>query len=118
MSHIPPGNSDCWTIFSREYTKLTNRYESTIAAQFFGHTHNEELKIFYDGEGPSARPTNVAFIGGSLTTYSDTNPGYRIYTVDGERPDSTFVNTYSRTMILATVKKRSSKSGNSSSSIS
>jgi len=100
MSHIPPGNSDCWTTFSREYTKLTNRYESTIAAQFFGHTHNEELKIFYDGEGPSARPTNVAFIGGSLTTYSDTNPGYRIYTVDGERPNSTFAVLEQSTWIM------------------
>ena len=91
LSHIPPGNSDCWTIFSREYVKLINRYESTVAAQFFGHTHAEEIKIFYETTGTESRVTNVAFIGGSLTTYDGINPGYRVYTVDGERPNSSFV---------------------------
>jgi len=90
LSHIPPGNSDCWTIFSREYVKLINRYESTVAAQFFGHTHAEEIKIFYETTGTESRATNVAFIGGSLTTYDGINPGYRVYTVDGERPNSSF----------------------------
>ena len=90
MSHIPPGNSDCWTIFSREFAKIINRFESTVAAQFYGHTHNEEYKVFYDAVNPS-RAVNVAFVGGSLTTYSDMNPGYRVYTVDGPRIGSTYV---------------------------
>jgi len=90
LSHIPPGNSDCLTIFSREYVKLINRYESTVAAQFFGHTHAEEFKIFYDKTGPDGRATNVAFIGGSLTTYDAINPGYRVYIVDGERAGSSY----------------------------
>jgi sphingomyelin phosphodiesterase len=91
MSHIPPGNYDCWAVFSREYTKIVNRYESTITAQFFGHTHADEFKVFYDLQDPT-RPTNVAFMGPSLTTYTKKNPGYRVYTIDGERKDSTWVN--------------------------
>ena len=92
LSHIPPGNSDCWTIFSREFAKIINRFESTVAAQFYGHTHNEEYKVFYDAVNPT-RAVNVAFVGGSLTTYSDMNPGYRVYTVDGPRIGSTYVSS-------------------------
>ena len=90
LSHIPPGGGDCWTIFSREFAKIINRFESTVAAQFYGHTHKDEYKIFYDTVDVN-RPVNVAFIAPSLTTYSRLNPGYRTYTVDGQRPDSTWV---------------------------
>ncbi|XP_046645796.1 sphingomyelin phosphodiesterase-like [Daphnia pulicaria] len=97
LSHIPPGSGDCWTIFSREFSKIINRFESTVAAQFYGHTHKDEYKIFYDTVDVN-RPVNVAFIAPSLTTYSKLNPGYRTYTVDGQRPDSTWsvldFNTY------------------------
>ena len=90
MSHIPPGNSDCLSVFSREFGKIISRFESTVAAQFYGHTHNEEYKIFYDSANAS-RPINVAFIAGSLTSYSDLNPSYRVYTVDGNRTGSSWV---------------------------
>ncbi|KAK4010699.1 sphingomyelin phosphodiesterase [Daphnia magna] len=89
LSHIPPGNGDCWTIFSREFSKIINRFESTVAAQFYGHTHKDEYKVFYDTV-ELTRPVNVAFIAPSLTTYSKLNPGYRTYTVDGQRPGSTW----------------------------
>lgn len=90
LSHIPPGNGDCWTIFSREFSKIINRFESTVAAQFYGHTHKDEFKIFYDLVDRN-RPTNVAFIGPSLTPFTELNPGYRVYTIDGSRPGSTWV---------------------------
>ena len=61
-----------------------------MAAQFYGHTHNEEFKVFYD-EVNTTRATNIAYVGGSLTTYSDMNPGYRVYTVDGPRTGSSWV---------------------------
>ncbi|KAK4018537.1 hypothetical protein OUZ56_000587 [Daphnia magna] len=89
VSHIPPGNNDCWSTFSREFSKIINRFESTVAAQFYGHTHKDEFKIFYDLVNAS-RPTNVAFMGPSLTTFTDLNPGYRVYTIDGRRPGSTW----------------------------
>lgn len=78
------------SVFSREYNKIINRFESTVTAQFFGHTHTDEFKIFYDTEDPN-RPTNVAFLGPSVTTYLHLNPGYKVYTIDGERQDSTYV---------------------------
>ena len=49
-----------------------------MTAQFFGHTHFDEFEVFYDTEDIS-RPTNIAYIGPSVTPYYDLNPGYRIY---------------------------------------
>lgn len=76
--HIPPGHPDCLKIWSRNYYKVVQRYESTITAQFFGHTHFDEFEVFYDTNDVS-RPTNIAYIGPSVTPYYDLNPGYRIY---------------------------------------
>jgi len=64
-------------------------------AQFFGHTHQDEFEIFYDHDhSPNSisqfRPTNVAFIGPSVTTFGNVNPGYRIYTVDGNYEGSSY----------------------------
>ena len=107
------------------------RYESTIAGQFFGHTHNDHYQMFYDvtdvtntdsdqqdttgrdvtgqkygnqqqqqrlddvtvqnGGRKKLRPIGVAFIGPSVTTHTNLNPGYRIYTVDGARRHTTRV---------------------------
>jgi len=89
ISHIPPGNSDCMSVFSREYNKIINRFESTVAGQFFGHTHKDEFKIFYDIEDPS-RATSVAYIGPGVTTFDYLNPGYKVYIIDGQRENSTF----------------------------
>jgi sphingomyelin phosphodiesterase len=72
-----------------------NRFESTITAQFFGHTHQDEFELFYNTEAdPNSidfmRPTNIAYICPSVTTFGNVNPGYRIYTIDGTYRGSTF----------------------------
>lgn len=54
---------------------------------FYGHTHNDEFQIFYDPQD-SSRPTEVAYITGSVTTWPTINPGYRIFTVNGEESGS------------------------------
>ncbi|XP_054266219.1 sphingomyelin phosphodiesterase-like isoform X1 [Macrosteles quadrilineatus] len=88
IGHIPPGHSDCLKVWSRNYYAIINRYESTVTAQFFGHTHYDEFELFYDNED-LGRAINVAFIGPSVTPYNDLNPGYRIYYVDGDHDKST-----------------------------
>lgn len=55
-------------------TVSLGRYENTLAAQFFGHTHVDEFEIFYDEETLS-RPLAVAFLGPSATTFINLNPG-------------------------------------------
>lgn len=53
IGHIPPGYSDCLKVWSRNYYKIIERYESTITAQFYGHTHFDEFEMFYDPQNPS-----------------------------------------------------------------
>lgn len=48
IGHIPPGSEDCLKTWSHNYYEIVARYENTIAAQFFGHTHHDEIEVFYD----------------------------------------------------------------------
>ncbi|KAA0194494.1 hypothetical protein HAZT_HAZT006754, partial [Hyalella azteca] len=62
---------------------MTRRYEDTITAQFYGHTHYDEFELFYD-PFRRYRVTNVAFIAPSQTSYYAMNPGYRVYKVQAQ----------------------------------
>ena len=46
--------------------------------------------MYFDGANPKNRATHTAFVAPSLTTYSRINPAYRIYTIDGNYPGSSF----------------------------
>lgn len=48
IGHIPPGASDCMKVWSDNFYRIVERYESTIAAQFYGHSHADEFEVFYD----------------------------------------------------------------------
>jgi sphingomyelin phosphodiesterase len=61
---------------------LLYRFSDIIIAEFNGHTHNDEFKVYYNEEGTEAFAT--AWNGGSITTYSNVNPNYRVYDVDDE----------------------------------
>ncbi|KAE8628367.1 hypothetical protein XENTR_v10007483 [Xenopus tropicalis] len=97
IGHIPPGL--CLKSWSWNYYRIVNRYESTIAAQFFGHTHLDEFEMFYDEE-TLTRPVSVAFISPSVTTFINLNPGYRVYQIDGEYPESSHMVLDHETYIL------------------
>ncbi|KAK7087201.1 sphingomyelin phosphodiesterase-like [Littorina saxatilis] len=87
LSHFPPGHQ--LKAFAWNYYRLINRYESTVVGQFHGHTHKDEYEVFYDLHNTS-RALGVSYVGGSVTLYSYTNPGYRIYTIDGNYTDSSW----------------------------
>ena len=55
------------------------RYKNIIRGQFYGHTHYDEFKVFYDEDGT---PMNIAYVAPSQTTWEHYNPAYRIYTID------------------------------------
>ena len=69
------------------------RYEGSIAGIFYGHTHKDHFQVFFDPEDPE-KPTKVGFVAQSQTMYTDMNPGYKVYTVDGGRENSTYVSEY------------------------
>ncbi|GMR34411.1 hypothetical protein PMAYCL1PPCAC_04606, partial [Pristionchus mayeri] len=83
ISHIPSGDNYCLKGWAHNFYEIVNRFENTIAAQFYGHTHYDHFQLYSDDSNPAGRPTHINFISPSLTTESYTNPAYRIYTIDG-----------------------------------
>jgi sphingomyelin phosphodiesterase len=72
---------------------------ATIAGLFWGHTHEDQLIIYYDYLASSLNtttglrnttavdytsPLNVAFIGPSIVPITNNNAGWRIYQVDAK----------------------------------
>ncbi|KAH8407108.1 hypothetical protein KR222_006554, partial [Zaprionus bogoriensis] len=81
LTHIPSGDSDCWTDWAREYNRLLARFSRTITGIFNGHTHTDELAVHYTDAGLAAA---VSWNGGSLTSYTNKNPNYRIYELSAD----------------------------------
>lgn len=81
MSHIPT-NKDCMNTWSRIYNALVDRYSYTIRGIFAGHSHADELEIFYSAS--SKKAINATFIAPSLTTYSNRNPSFRVFEIDAD----------------------------------
>ncbi|KAG0355265.1 Metallo-dependent phosphatase-like protein [Gamsiella multidivaricata] len=84
IGHVGPSQTDCLQNWSALYYQVVQRYSPhVIAEQFFGHTHYDEFALYY---GPGAKSTqnaiSTAWIGPSVTPYTDLNPGFRVYKVD------------------------------------
>ncbi|EPB80531.1 Ser/Thr phosphatase family protein [Ancylostoma ceylanicum] len=91
LAHIPGGDSEALEGWALNYYKVVNRFQNTIAGQFFGHTHSEEFYVTYeDPESASTRPTSVVYSAPSLTTYSEYFPAYRVYKLDGAYSGSSY----------------------------
>ncbi|CAJ0914636.1 unnamed protein product, partial [Mesorhabditis belari] len=107
FAHIPSGVNDCLKGWSYNFYDIVNRFESTIVAQFYGHTHLDHFQIYYESADAKKRPTGINFITPSLTTNSNLNPAYRIYTIDGDYQGSSFtileMETYSANITEANI---------------
>lgn len=70
--------------------QIVDRFNNTIRATFFGHTHADELGVFYSNNATEKSvdtAANVAYIMPSVTPYTDLNAGFRYYLVDPESFD-------------------------------
>jgi len=85
LSHAPPGDVTSVSGWGANWARVVDRFANTIAAQFYGHTHNDQFIVWYDAETNSV-PINVGYVTPSVTTYTGLNPSYRIYTLDGPYP--------------------------------
>ena len=79
LSHVPPGNGECLGAWGREYSRIVTRFQGIISGQFHGHTHYDHFTIHYNNSG---LPVSVGYISPSVSTYTDLNPGYTIYSLD------------------------------------
>ncbi|XP_066248576.1 sphingomyelin phosphodiesterase-like isoform X2 [Euwallacea similis] len=90
IGHISPGSTDCMKSWSKNFYDIVNRYEGTVKALFYGHSHADEFQLFYETvDEYSSRPTAVAYLAPSVTTFTNHNPAFRIYYVDGDHEDTT-----------------------------
>lgn len=81
LYHHSPGNGHCHNVYAREYRRIVERFWNTISGQFCGHTHSDELNLFYSRNNPT-QALNVLWNGGSTTAFSHVNPNYNMYTMD------------------------------------
>ncbi|GAA5995798.1 PPN1 endopolyphosphatase family protein [Rhodotorula paludigena] len=83
IGHMSFGKTDTMRDQSNYANQIFRRYRKTIAAQFYGHSHKDELEISYldydDRRADTA--TGIAFISGALTPRGG-NPVFRVYDVD------------------------------------
>jgi len=85
LSHHNPRS--CLPGWAREYTRIVNRFQSVVKAQFHGHTHDDWFLVFHNQTGS---PSSTAFIAPSVTPWYDNNPEYRIYSVAGNQEQDNF----------------------------
>ena len=89
------------------YSIVARFAPATIAGVFFGHTHEDQLQIFYDYKDGSlknglrnttdveySKPLTVGFIGPSITPLTGNNAGYQLYQVDDCTFEVTGIQTY------------------------
>lgn len=80
------GRSDYMSDQSAIFDQIVQRYKHTIAAQFYGHTHQTSFEIGYSdyGNRDASTATSISHTLGSLTPMEG-NPIFRVYEID---PDS------------------------------
>jgi sphingomyelin phosphodiesterase len=83
IGHMPFGTSDTFYDYSDYLNQIVNRYEATIAASFFGHTHKDQFELSYTTpSAPSAaNAIMTSYICPALTPTSG-EPAFRVYSVD------------------------------------
>ncbi|KAJ5095281.1 hypothetical protein N7532_007572 [Penicillium argentinense] len=83
ISHIPTGNSDHFRDHSHYFDQIIQRYDATIAALFFGHTHTDEFQISYSNYTNQNWDTATAmgYVAPSMTPTSGP-PSFRVYEID------------------------------------
>lgn len=91
IGHIAIDTYQCAPFWVHNYLKIIERYQNTISAQFFGHTHFDEIKIYYkngngngngNGTADDKKPMSIGYLGPSVTTYDQLNPAFRFYQLD------------------------------------
>ncbi|KAI8991188.1 Metallo-dependent phosphatase-like protein [Mycotypha africana] len=84
VGHIAPGDNTCLHDYANYYYQIVDRYSHIIAAQFFGHTHRDEMTIFYskDSKQMAENAISVGYVAPSITPFLNLNPGFRVYKID------------------------------------
>merc|ERR1712203_130776 len=77
------GDSPTTYSYVSVFNALMERYENTVNGVFTAHTHQDQL-IFHTKKSDQTKITNTEYISPSMTTYTNQNPSFRMYTMDSE----------------------------------
>lgn len=83
LGHMPLGSGDTFHDQSYYFDTLVQRFDGTISALFYGHTHKDEWELAYSdyADQTADTATMMSYIAPALTPTSG-NPTFRVYTVD------------------------------------
>ena len=90
IQHVPPGGSSSYESLPAPadlFYQIVDRFNNTIRGTFYGHTHSDEFSVFYTNNATVQAPetaVGIAWIGPSVTPYTNLNAGFRYYLVDPE----------------------------------
>ncbi|KAH7637452.1 sphingomyelin phosphodiesterase isoform X2 [Dermatophagoides farinae] len=84
VGHIAPDEDECFTHWVVTYRNIIETYKNIIRGQFFGHTHLDEIRIYYSNQPNDPEPIGVAYLAPSVTTYLNVMPSFRFYSTDPE----------------------------------
>ena len=71
---------DWYPEFSSTFNAYLDQYQASILNLFFGHTHHNQVQLYHPTT--TSTPHTVGYIGGSVTPYTNTNPGFAVYSYD------------------------------------
>jgi sphingomyelin phosphodiesterase len=82
MAHHPPGCSDCLFQWSSRFRAILDRYQHIVRWSVYGHVH---LELYGVARGiNTGKPTGVHFWSGSVSTWLEINPSFKMFEVDIE----------------------------------
>lgn len=83
LGHMPLGSTDALHDQSYYFDTIIQRFDATISAVFYGHTHKDEFEVAYSNysDQSAATASMVSYIAPALTPTSG-NPTFRVYEVD------------------------------------
>ena len=82
LLHIPVGGFDMKHNWSKHQIVLIRRYRKIVTGIFSGHTHNDQLKWFFDDEDSAEVIVRTEFVMPSQTTSKYGNPSFRNFYVN------------------------------------
>lgn len=76
LGHISPGTSHKY--HEKVMSDILTRYSDTVIAQFYGHTHNDQLEVNFSPSDETLA-VSVSYKCPSMTPFDEVNPALRIF---------------------------------------
>ena len=80
MAHHPPGDTDCLYQWAYRFRAILDRYQHIVRWSVYGHEHLEIMGVAHSIK--LGRPTGVHYWSGSVSSWFEVNPSFKVFEVD------------------------------------